>query len=123
MRYLLIIFSLFISSTLFAQAKIKFEEKSHKFKKTKEGILLKHAYLFTNIGDQPLTLSNIKVACTCTTFEFPKKPILPGKQGVIHVRFDTHNKIAWQNRTLEVYSNAVNSPEVIRFKVMVDNKE
>lgn len=105
----------------FAQAKIKFEEKSFKFPKTKEGEQLKHDYIFINEGNQPLIISDIKVACTCTTFEFPKKPIMPNQKGVISVKFDTHNKYAWQNRTLEIYSNAINNPEVIRFKVMIEN--
>lgn len=122
MRYFIFILFLSISTSFSAQAKIKFEENSFKFPKTKEGVQLKHDYIFTNAGDQPLIISDIKVACTCTKFDFPKKPVMPNDTGVIHVTFDTHNKIAWQNRTLEVYSNAKNNPAVIRFKVMVDNK-
>ena len=123
MKFTFLISSLFFSTLLSAQAKIKFEEKSFKFPKTKEGILLEHDYKFTNEGDQPLSISNIKVACTCTKFEFPKDSVQPGKSGTIHVTFDTNKKYGWQNRTLSVFSNASNNPEIIRFKVMVENEK
>jgi hypothetical protein len=106
-----------------SQAKITFEEKTHKFPKTNEGVLLEHAYLFTNTGNEPLIIEGIKVTCTCTKFTYPKSPILPGKQGVIHVTFDTNNKYEWQNRTLVISSNAEKPTSIIRFKVMVINEQ
>jgi len=106
-----------------SQAKITFEEKTHKFPKTNEGVLLEHAYPFTNTGNEPLIIEGIKVTCTCTKFTYPKSPILPGKQGVIHVTFDTNNKYEWQNRTLVISSNAEKPTSIIRFKVMVINEQ
>ena len=43
------------------------------------------------------------------------------EKGIIKVSFDTKNKIAWQDRTLTIFSNAKNNPEKIRFKVMIEN--
>jgi hypothetical protein len=106
-----------------SQAKITFEEKTHRFPKTNEGILLEHDYAFTNTGNEPLVIEGIKVACTCTKFTYPKTPILPGEQGVIHVTFDTNKKHEWQNRTLVISSNAAKPTSIIRFKVMVANKK
>ena len=106
-----------------SQAKISFEEKTHKFPKTNEGVLLEHDYSFTNTGNEPLVIEGIKVACTCTKFTYPKTPILPGKQGVIHVTFDTNKKYEWQNRTLVISSNAEKPTSIIRFKVMVVNEK
>ncbi len=121
MRISLITILLLISGSLLAQAKIDFDHKVHKFPDTKEGVLLEHDYTFTNSGDQPLLINDIKVSCSCTKFTYPKKPVPPGGKGTIHVTFDTHNKYEWQNRILEIQSNAKNSPEKIRFKVMVIN--
>ena len=106
-----------------SQAKITFEEKTHKFPKTNEGVLLEHAYPFTNTGNEPLIIEGIKVACTCTKFTYPKSPILPGEQGIIHVTFDTNKKYEWQNRTLVISSNAEKPTSIIRFKVMVINEK
>ena len=106
-----------------SQAKITFEEKTHKFPKTNEGVLLEHDYSFTNTGIEPLVIEGIKVACTCTKFTYPKTPILPGKKGIIHITFDTNKKYEWQNRTLIISSNAENPTSLIRFKVMVVNEK
>lgn len=106
-------------------AAFKFETKNKKFPKTPEGVLLEHNYQFENVGDSPLIISNIKLGidCPCTKFEYPKTPIKPGEKGTIKVSFDTKGKIGYQDRTLEIYSNAKKSPTTIRFRVMVDNKK
>lgn len=121
---------LFLTSLLFifslngnSQAKITFKEKTHRFPKTKEGVLLEHDYTFTNTGNEPLIIDGIKVTCTCTKFTYPKTPILPGEKGVIHVSFDTNKKYEWQNRTLVISSNAEKPTSIIRFKVMVVNEK
>ena len=108
----------------FCQPEFKFKDKTQKFEKTKPGPLLSFDYSFTNKGNQPLIIKNIKVIpkCSCTKFEFTKEPILPGKQGLIHVTFDTNNKIGYQDRLLEVYSNVRAKPYKLRFRGAVDNK-
>ena len=118
---ILIIISIILPIVILSQPVIQFDKKVHKFPETKEGALLKHEYLFTNKGDQPLIIEAIKVSCTCTKFKYPEQPILPNKNGSIHVSFDTHKKYAWQDRILTIYSNAKNNPVKIRFKVMIKN--
>lgn len=108
---------------LSAQPEIRFEEKTKKFEKTKAGEILNFDYSFTNTGDQPLIISEVKVTCGCTKPEFPAEPVNPSQKGNIKVSFDTKGKIGYQDRILEVVSNAKNSPEKIRFKGMVDNKK
>lgn len=121
---LFLVIIIFLSSKLiFAQPEIKFDEKTKKFEKTKAGEILKFDYSFTNTGDHPLIISEVKVTCGCTKPEFPQEPVKPGETGIIKVSFDTKGKIGYQDRILEVISNAKNSPEKIRFKGVVDNKE
>jgi len=123
MKLLLPLLFCSISFLGLAQPKITFDHKTHRFPKTNEGILLEHDYTFTNTGNEPLIIQDIKVSCTCTKFTFPKEPMLPNQSGVIHVTFDTNKKYEWQNRTLNISSNAENSPALIRFKVMVVNEK
>jgi hypothetical protein len=125
MRSLFFSFLLLLSLSVFSQGKadFAFEKELIKLGKVKEGEVLNFEYLFTNTGTEPLLISDIKVACTCTKFEFPKSPIAPGEKGIIKVNFDTKNKIGYQDRTLEIFSNAKKSPKIIRFKVDVDNKK
>jgi len=123
MKLLLTIILCSISIFGLAQPRITFDNKTHKFPKTKEGILLEHDYHFTNTGNQPLMIEGIKVSCTCTKYTFPKNPLLPGEKGIIHVTFDTNKKYSWQDRILVITSNAKNNPATIRFKVMVVNEK
>ena len=123
MKSILTIFVFILSLSGLAQPKLTFEHKTHRFPKTNEGVLLEHDYHFTNTGNQPLMIENINVSCTCTKFTFPKKPILPGEKGIVHISFDTNKKYSWQDRILKISSNAKNNPAIIRFKVMVVNEK
>ncbi len=111
-----------ITETSLGQAKMKFEKKTQKFPKTKAGKLLSFEYQLTNTGDVPLIINELKVACTCTKFKFDSSPISPNQASTIYVTSDTHNKIGYQDRIIEVYSNALSSPHKLRFKGMVDHQ-
>ncbi len=116
---------IFIYIPVFSQGKadFNFEKEVLKFGKVKEGEVLNFEYPFINSGTEPLLISDIKVACTCTKIEYPKSPVAPGEKAIIKVSFDTKNKIGYQDRTLEIFSNAKKSPKIIRFKVDVENKK
>ncbi|MGZ3884442.1 MAG: DUF1573 domain-containing protein [Bacteroidia bacterium] len=52
-------------------------------------------FKFKNVGKSPLTVSNVQGECGCTSTTidgkpgWPQEPILPGKSGVIRVKYDT----------------------------------
>ena len=46
-------------------------------------------FVFTNTGDAPLIISNVKSTCGCTIPKKPEKPILPGESDKIQVKYDT----------------------------------
>jgi hypothetical protein len=122
--FILLSVLLVCSASVFAQhAELFFEEKLHKFPDTKEGELLVYEYKFVNKGNAPLIITHYNVACSCTKAEFPKEPISPGASGVVKVTFDTKGKIAYQDRTVELFSNSKKSPIKLRFKVMVLNEK
>ena len=102
------------------KADFKFESEVYKFGKVKEKEVLKFDYKFTNSGTEPLLITEIKVTCGCTVPDYPSQPIPPGKTGIIKVTFDTKSKIGYQDRTLEIFSNAKKSPKIIRFKGTVN---
>ncbi|MFN3917931.1 MAG: DUF1573 domain-containing protein [Flavobacteriales bacterium] len=122
-HFILLSVLLVCSASVYAQyAELFFEEKLHKFPDTKEGELLTYDFKFINKGEAPLIITNYKAACSCTKAEFSQEPILPGASGIVKVTFDTKGKIAYQDRTVELFSNSKKSPTKIRFKVMVVNE-
>ena len=99
-------------------AEFYFLDKNHDFTDTKAGVILEHDYSFTNSGNQPLIISDYKVACSCTKITFPTEPIPPGETGVIHLAFDTAGKKGFQSRKIELISNAKGKNK-LSFRVFV----
>ncbi|MFK8038484.1 MAG: DUF1573 domain-containing protein [Crocinitomicaceae bacterium] len=114
---LIIMFS--AASPLKDGAALLFSKKSFTFDDTEEGVLLKHKFAFKNNGNEPLIIDTYKVSCSCTKLIFPKEPILPGQESDMTVLFDTNKKYGYQNRIIEVFSNASKKPIKIRIKVNV----
>lgn len=119
---------IFFSPNLFSQTKdtafLKAKKTKYNFGFVKQGRIVKIEYLFENTGKAPLLISSIEVTCGCTVGDFPHFPIKPGETGVILLSFDTKEKYDRQDRTVEVISNASNSPTQLRFKgVVLPNKK
>ncbi|WP_124640076.1 MULTISPECIES: DUF1573 domain-containing protein [Amniculibacterium] len=57
-----------------------------------------------NTGKKPLILSNVKASCGCTTPEWSKDPILPGKTALIKVGYNTASN-GFFKKNIEVFSN------------------
>ncbi len=72
-------------------------------------------FLFTNRGNEPLILSNVRSSCGCTVPTWPREPILPGQSGVIKVKYDT-KRIGAINKSIYVTSNAKVSKVTLKIK-------
>ncbi|MDA3819434.1 MAG: DUF1573 domain-containing protein [Candidatus Delongbacteria bacterium] len=94
---------------------IVFEKTTHDY-----GTIQKDAdgnceFKFTNTGEKPLMLSNVRASCGCTVPTWPRKPIQPGETGVIKVKYNTA-RVGSFNKSITVSSNAVNKRVVLRIK-------
>ena len=99
--------------------KIAFTEQEHNYGTIKKGGDGNCEFVFTNEGNEPLILSNVKASCGCTVPTWTKEPIMPGKTGTIKVRYNTNN-VGGVTKTITVTCNAVNAPRTtlkIRCKV------
>ncbi len=72
--------------------KFKFKSEVHDFGKIPEGPVAEHSFEFTNTGKEPLIIQSATASCGCTTPEWPKEPILPGKTGKILVKYNTQGR-------------------------------
>ena len=91
--------------------KISFSEQEHNYGTIQKGGDGNCEFVFTNEGNEPLILSNVKASCGCTTPSWTKEPIMPGKTGTIKVRYNTNN-VGSFTKTITVTSNAIDSPRV-----------
>ncbi|MGB0430061.1 MAG: DUF1573 domain-containing protein, partial [Bacteroidia bacterium] len=59
---------------------IQFKNTEHDFQHIPQGEPVTVAFKFTNTGNTPLILTDVKASCGCTTPEWPQEPIMPGAQ-------------------------------------------
>ena len=85
---------------------IVFEEVKYDFGSVVQGGTVDHTFKFKNTGTAPLVISNIGVSCGCTTPEWTKAPVMPGKSGTIAAHFNSTGKMGMQNKVLTIESNA-----------------
>lgn len=76
-------------------------------------------FKFTNVGKEPLIISNAVGSCGCTTPNWPKEPIKPGATGVIKVKYAT-DRIGAFEKTITLTSNADTPTKVIKIKGVVN---
>lgn len=102
-----------VASFSFAQtsADIKFEKTTQKFKKVNEGHVLTFIYTFNYTGQFELSIVPPKVDCSCTTVILPEGAILPNSTNTIKIKFDTKDKIGYQERevAIQFVSDAMDS--------------
>ncbi len=81
-------------------------------------------FVFTNTGNAPLIISNVKSTCGCTIPKKPEKPILPGESDKIQVKYDT-KRIGFIRKSISVTSNASNPSVVLKItgQVIADIKK
>ena len=94
---------------------IALSEAQFDFGKIKKGDQKEHTYEITNMGENPLIISQVKPGCGCTVPDYTKEPILPGKKGKITLKFDSSSFDGLVNKQAEVYANVEKAPIVIGF--------
>ncbi len=96
--------------------KISFEETAYDFGTVKEGEIVEHVFKFTNTGSAPVILTQVAASCGCTTPDYTKEPILPGKEGEIKVSFDSKGQVGNQQKIVTISSNAENNVTTVQIK-------
>ena len=102
-------------------ADIKFDKTVHDFGTIPQGGNGECEFVFTNTGKEPLVINNCMGSCGCTVPQCPKEPVLPGKKGVIKVKYDT-NRVGPFVKSVTVNSNAKSGVVTLQIKGTVEAK-
>ncbi len=62
-------------------------------------------FTIKNAGDAPLVVTRVIASCGCTTPEWTREPIAPGKSGDIKVTYNPQGRPGPFSKTISVYSN------------------
>jgi hypothetical protein len=83
-----------------------FKEDSHDFGTVDEGAPAEYAFQVKNTGKEPLVIQRVQPSCGCTTPDWTKDPIAPGKTGLVKASYGTQGRPGHFDKTLTVVSNA-----------------
>jgi hypothetical protein len=78
-------------------------------------------FKFTNVGKSPLTITAVTAECGCTTTTidgkqgWPAEPIMPGKSGVIKIKYDT-KRVGRFEKNITITSNAKYAAKKVKIK-------
>ena len=87
------------------KAEFKFNEEKHDFGKIPQGTPVTTIFEFTNIGQEPLILADVKPTCGCTIADYTKTPVKSGDKGLIKITYNAAAAYPF-NKTIVVTSNA-----------------
>lgn len=73
---------------------------------------------FTNTGSKPIVIENVAPSCGCTTADYTKTPILPGKKGFVEASYNAANPGAFM-KTVNVTTSDSKTPKTLSFKGVV----
>lgn len=76
---------------------------------------------FTNAGDVPLVVTEVRTTCSCTTIQHDRKKVMPSERGVLNITMDPSKAPQGSfYRVLQVYSTATNGVQHITLKAEIE---
>lgn len=70
---------------------------------------------FTNTSKKPIIIESVSPSCGCTTADYSKKAILPGKKGFVEASYNAASPGAFM-KTVSVTTSDSKTPKTLSFK-------
>lgn len=96
-------------------AKFQWEATEYDFGQIEQNIPVTHEFTFTNNGEVPLIISNVKGSCGCTVTDYSKEPIPPGKTGIVKATYNAKSMGQFY-KSITVTANVEGGPERLYIK-------
>jgi hypothetical protein len=117
---------LFIATQVFAiavwaqKAPAIYKSKVVNFGKIKEDLgKVSYTFTFTNKGNAPIRIEKVMPSCGCTAADFTPLAIPKDSAGQIKVTYTTTNRPGEFNKTISVYFQGYEEPEILTIKGIV----
>lgn len=107
------LFSSFVLAQSGAKIELKDKDNTIDFGKVKVSDSGTRDIIFTNTGNEPLLIINIHSTCGCIVTEKPKEPIMPGKTGVISLKYDMRTGPIRRSLTIETNAQNFDSGRIL----------
>lgn len=73
------------------QSSFQWAEAIHDFGKIKQGTPVTATFSFTNIGKEPIVITDAKASCGCTVPEYSNEAVPPGASGSVKAIYNAAN--------------------------------
>lgn len=115
-KIVIVLFVGLIGFAVHAQTPVMtFEEETIDYGVIEKGADGLRIFKFTNTGDAPLVIEDVKSTCGCTVPKKPSGPVAPGESSTIEVKYDT-KRVGPIRKTISVYSNASEPIKSLKIK-------
>lgn len=84
---------------------IQLSETTYNFGKIAQGKPVTHNFVITNTGKEPMKLDNVQASCGCTTPEWSRDAIAPGKSTTIKVGYNSATEGVFE-KAITIYYNS-----------------
>lgn len=103
-------------------AEITFDETEHDFGTIVNGTPVETKFTYTNTGDSPLVVSDIKSTCGCTVpSDWRKEPLAPGESAEFTVKFNGKGTPGNQvSKVVTLTTNTEAGTEQVKIKAFIE---
>lgn len=99
---------------------LQFREEIFDFGSVKEQAgPVTHEFSFINNSSRPIKILNVQASCGCTTPDWSKEPVAPGKSGFIQASFNPTGRPGYFNKSLTVTTDFDANPILLQIKGQV----
>ena len=100
-----------------------FDKKVHDFGTIQNGTPVETVFSYTNTGDSPLVISDIKSTCGCTVpRDWSREPLSPGESSQFTVKFNGKG-VNKTSKTVTIAANTVAGRETVKITAFINNPE
>jgi hypothetical protein len=78
-----------------------------------------HEFSFVNNSSRPIKIVTVQASCGCTTPDWSKDPVEPGKSGFIQASFNPTGRPGYFNKSLTVTTDFDSNPLILQIKGQV----
>ena len=119
----IILWFLIVSCTAYAQnqpanstqkATFTIDKNSHDYGTIPEdGGLASHTFIITNTGKTPLVINKVVASCGCTSPDWTKTPIAPGKTGEVKIAYNPQGRPGAFKKVISVHCNNADPVQLV----------
>lgn len=102
-----------------ADTQIEWKKKVWNFGDLSEGEEVSHTFYFKNTGENSFIIKNIETGCGCTTVNYDKAPVAPGKEGKIEIAFNSAGRYGKQYKEISIFANIPEKQVTLSFTANV----